>query len=97
MEPNLWARFAKFIKSSFQEKFKAFMPGCVMGYIGGQHILFSGVSISMVEYVVKFTGATFMAFGSGLATSYAAYLVEQHKNKKTNGTEKRRKKRDRAA
>ena len=66
------------------------MPGCVMGYIGGQHILFSGVNISVVEYGVKFVGATVMAFGSGLATSYAAYLIEIHK-KKQNGKAKQKK------
>jgi hypothetical protein len=97
MEPSYFTRFIQFVKSSFQEKFKAFMPGCIMGYIGGQHVLFSGITISMVEYGIKFIGATAMAFSSGLATAYAAHLVDKYKNKNNEQPKRRRRKGDKAA
>ena len=82
MESSIWGKFLSFIKASFTQKFKAFMPGCLMGFVGAQHILWVGVSVSLVTYITKYAGTVFMAFGSGLATSYAAYLIEQYKNKK---------------
>jgi hypothetical protein len=53
-----------------------------MGFVGAQHILWVGLPVSVVTYATKYAGTIFMAFGSGLATSYAAYLIEQYKNKK---------------
>lgn len=72
------------------------MPGCIMGFIGSQHILFGSVIFSVVEYAEKFTGAIVMAFGSGLATSYASFLVDNHK-KKRNEKRQRKSKEDKAA
>lgn len=73
------------------------MPGCVMGFVGSQHILFSGIALSVVEYAVKFTGAIVLAFGSGLATSYASFLVEKHKNHNNEGPQKGKKDKGRKA
>ena len=96
MEP-FWSRFIAFIKESLTQKFKAFLPGVFMGFISAQHILWIGVPATLVEYAGKYIGTVFMAFGSGLATSYAAYLIDQYKKKK-NGTRTRKKgKADRAA
>jgi len=65
-----------------------------MGFIGAKHLLWIGVSISMVEGAFKAAGTIVMAFGSGLATSYAAYLVDRYKEKKSRVSgEKRRRKR----
>jgi hypothetical protein len=72
------------------------MPGVLMGFIGGKHLLWALPIVSVVEYCIKFIGTIFMAFGSGLSTAYAAYLIEQHKKKK-DGTQTRKRKRDRAA
>lgn len=93
MESSAWAKFCQFIKSSLQEKFKAFMPGVCMGFIGAQHILWIGVSVSLVTYIFKFIGTVLMAFGSGLATSYAAYLIDRFKTKR-NESPKPQKKRE---
>lgn len=95
MEPTYFERFIQFVKSSFREKFKAFMPGCVMGFIGSKSLLWSGVDITFLVYVVKFIGSVLMAFGSGLATAYAAYLVDRYKEnqKKIPPKEKRKNKR----
>jgi hypothetical protein len=71
-----------------------------MGIVGGKSLLFSGLPAELVTlgaYCAKYIGTLLLAFGSGLATSYAAYLVEKHKNRSNNGTQKRRKKGDRAA
>ena len=63
-----------------------------MGFIGSGHILFNGVNLSLVEYVVKFIGAILLAFVTGLATSYASHLVDKLKNK-DNGTPRKRSRR----
>jgi hypothetical protein len=73
------------------------MPGCIMGFIGSKSLLWSGVAFTFLTYVLRFASTLIMAFGSGLATAYAAYLVEKHKNKNNHVTQKRRKKDDRAA
>ena len=86
MDTNLWSRIRQFIQTSFTEKFKYCLPGCVMGFIGSKSLLFSGLPAEMVTfgaYVLKYIGTVLMAFGSGLATSYAAHLVEKYKEKKS--------------
>lgn len=70
------------------------MPGVFMGFVGSKHLFWSGVSLTVVTYIFKFIGTVFLAFGSGLATSFAAYLVENHKNK---NNEKRQKKSQRGS
>lgn len=64
------------------------MPGCVMGFIGSKSLLWSGVDVTFLAYVLKFTGTVIMAFGSGLATAYAAYLVDQYKKKNNERSKK---------
>jgi len=73
------------------------MPGMLMGFISADHILWVGVPLSVVEYCVKYVGTVFMAFGSGLATSYAAYLIEKLKTNTNVTSTKKRRKGDRAA
>jgi hypothetical protein len=92
MENSLWNRFVSFIKNCFTEKFKTFLPGCCMGFVGAQHLLWAGVPISLVTYVVKYVGTVFMAFGSGLATSYAAYIVDRYKHRKKESSSKKKSK-----
>lgn len=82
MEKSYWSQFILFVKKSCSEKFKTFMPGCVMGFLGGQHLLFSSVAVSVVTYCAKYVGTVFMAFGSGLATSYAAHVIDRLKEKR---------------
>jgi hypothetical protein len=85
MESSLWERFKQFIQDSFTEKFKYCLPGCIMGLFGARNLLFSGVPAELVTlgaYTIKYLGTVFMAFGSGLATSYAALIIERYKNKK---------------
>ena len=85
MEPHIRDRFIQFIKSSFQEKFKVFLPGALVGLFGAKSLLFAGLPDKMVTlgaYIVKYIGTVIMAFSSGLATAYAAYLIEEHKKKK---------------
>lgn len=85
MESSIWEKFKIFIRESLTQKFKAFFPGCIMGFIGSRSLLFSGLPAEMVTvgaYVLKYIGTIIMAFSSGLATSYAAFLIEKYKNKK---------------
>jgi hypothetical protein len=96
MEPSIWGKFLSFVKTSFTQKFKAFMPGCVMGFVGSKSLLFSGLPAEMVTlraYVLKYAGTVFLAFGSGLATSFAAYLVDRYKEKKSPNSSMKMKKR----
>jgi len=93
MEPHLWNRFIQFVKGSFQEKFKVFLPGALVGLFGAKSLLFAGLPDKMVTlgaYVIKYIGTVIMSFSSGLATAYAAYLIEQYKQKK-NGKVKQKK------
>lgn len=90
MESSLWSRLIAFARHSLTEKFKAFFPGCIMGFIGSQHLLWAGVPDHVVSFFwgaivigVKSMGTLLMAFGSGLATSYASKLVDQHFEKKS--------------
>lgn len=92
-----WSKFAQFVKNCFASKFKAFMPGVLMGFIGSQHLLWIGVSLSVVETILKSIGTILMAFGSGLATSYAAYLVECYKEKKSSDKNSHTKRKNRRA
>jgi hypothetical protein len=99
MEPTIWSRLKAFVQQSLTEKFKAFFPGVCMGFIGAQHLLWIGVPITLVEYAFKFIGTVAMSFFSGLATSYAAYLIEKYKAKNNEKPQKKREngKRDKAA
>ncbi len=97
MEPHFWTRFVHFVKSSFQEKFKAFMPGCVMGFIGCKHFLWAGSALSLVEYTGKYIGTVVMAFSSGLATAYASYIVDQYKKKKDGKSKQSKRQKGKAA
>jgi hypothetical protein len=96
MEPSIWSRIRQFVQQSFTEKFKYCLPGCIMGLLGAKSLLFAGLPAEMVTlgaYVLKYVGTVLMAFGSGLATAYAAYLIDQYKNKKNvKQSQKRRKK-----
>lgn len=101
MEKSLWEKFAHFIRQSTTEKFKTFYPGVLVGLFGAKSLLFAGLSSEMVTlgtYVLKYIGTVVMAFSSGLATAYAGYLIERHKEK-NNDKQKSSKKgrRDRAA
>ena len=96
MEQSIWERLKNFIRESLTQKFQAFFPGCVMGFIGSRSLLFANLPAEMVTigaYVLKYIGTIIMAFSSGLATSYAAFLIEKYKNKKNvKQSQKRRKK-----
>ena len=91
MEQSIWSRFTDFVQQSFTQKFKAFMPGVFMGFIGSKSILWDGEVGTVVIYILKAILTIIMAFGSGLATSYAALIVENHKNKKNGNQQKGRK------
>lgn len=93
METSIWQRFKEFIRESLSAKFKFFLPGTIMGFIGGKSLLFSGLPAEVVTfsaYAIKYFGTVLMSFSSGLATAYAAYLVENHKNKKNGKGQKKR-------
>lgn len=93
MEPSYFTRFIAFVKSSFQEKFKVFLPGAIVGLFGAKSFLFAGLPSEMVTfgaYALKYIGTVIMAFSSGLATAYAAYLIERYKEKQ-NGKIKQKK------
>jgi hypothetical protein len=84
MEHSIWRRLKCFIQESLSEKFKVFFPGMCMGFFGAKSLLFSGISAEMVTfgtYVLKYIGTVIMAFSSGLATAYAALLIEKHKER----------------
>jgi hypothetical protein len=94
MENSLWHRFVQFVKSSFQEKFKVFLPGAIAGLFGAKSLLFAGLppeAVTFGTYVLKYIGTVLMAFSSGLATAYAAFLIEKHKeNQKKSPSGKRK-------
>lgn len=82
MESSIWHRLWSFIKGSYTEKFKFAFPGIIIGFYGGKSLFFSGLAaevVTILAYAVKYIGTVFMAFSSGLATAYAAYLIERHK------------------
>lgn len=97
MDRTIWEKFAAFIQQSITEKFKTFYPGVLVGLIGAKSLLFAGLPSEMVTlgtYVIKYIGTILMAFSSGLATAYAGYLIERHKenkNEKSKGPQKRQK------
>jgi len=86
MEPRyLWTRFVQFVKESLSNKFKAFFPGCLVGLFSAKSLLFAGLPSEVVTvgaFLAKFVATMVMSFGSGLATSYAAYRFDKFKNKK---------------
>jgi len=93
---SLWARFIQFVRQSITQKFKVFYPGVVLGLFGAKSLLFAGLPAEMVTlgaYIAKYIGTIVMSFSSGLATAYAAYLIEKHKeNQKKKTPEKKRNK-----
>lgn len=96
MEPlSYWSRFLQFVRESITQKFKAFYPGVIVGLFGAKSLLFAGLSSEMVTlgaYCLKYVGTIVMSFSSGLATAYAAYLIDRHKEKKVSPTSTRKKK-----
>lgn len=90
MEQSLWTRFRCFVAHALTQKFKAFFPGSIMGFIGGQHLLFTGFPVSVVSYVYKFLGTVILAFFSGLATTWAAKIIERRFEVKDQRRGKRR-------
>ena len=98
MGNSLWQRFRAFVQDSFTQKFKYCFPGICMGFVSARSLLFSGLPAELVtlgSYILKYAGTVVMAFSSGLATSYAAYLIEKHKEHKKKDTTTR--KRNKAA
>lgn len=93
MEPS---QFLAFLKSLFGEKFKVFFPGVCMGFIGSKHFLWIGIPATWLDYALRGIGTVVMAFGSGLATAYAAYLVDRLKEKKSPSQKEKNTKRKRA-
>lgn len=73
------------------------MPGVFMGFIGSKSILWDGEVSPVVIYILKALMTIVMAFGSGLATSYATLIVENHKNKRNGKTRKKRQSGNKAA
>ena len=100
---QIWKSFILFVKRSLQEKFKNFFPGLCIGLIAGKSLLFAGLPTELVTagaYVVKYVGTCFLAFGSGLCTSYAAVLIDRwtkNKSLKSNENGKAKKDNERAA
>ena len=82
MGTNLWETFIRFVKTSITEKFKTFFPGMCFGLIGSLNILWTGVSISLVTFILKLIGTIIMTAASALTTSYIGYRFEKYKNKK---------------
>jgi hypothetical protein len=98
MESSIWDRIKNFIRESLTQKFKAFLPGCIMGFIGSKSFLWNGVTLEVATYILKFIATVIMAFSSGLATSYAALIIDRLKNKKNVTPQRRRKRKgDKAA
>jgi len=101
MEPNLWNRLIGFVKDSYTKRIRQAFSGVVMGFLAANGLLFSGPMADLVTagwWIAKGVGSVILAFTTSLATSYGAYLVEQHKNRK-NVTQSQRRKRkgDKAA
>lgn len=95
MEPtNLWTQFTHFVKDSYTERIRQTSSGVLMGFIGAQHILFSGLLANLVSplwWLIKGIGTIVLAFFTSLATSYAAYLIERHKESKKKDPIRRKK------
>lgn len=76
------------------------MPGALVGLFGAKSLLFSGLPDKMVTlgaYIIKYVGTVIMAFSSGLATAYAAYLIDQYKNKKDGKIKQKKRQNGKAA
>jgi len=84
MEPNLWTRFVEFVKESYTSRLKHAFSGICMGFIGAQHLLYSGVLANLVTngwWIFKGICTVILAFCTSLATAYASKLVEIHMDK----------------
>lgn len=93
MESSVWNRLVKFIRDSYTTRFKQASSGVIMGFIASQHLLFAGFMADLVTvgwWVFKGICTVILAFFTSLATSYAAYLIDQYKLKK-DATRKKRK------
>lgn len=97
MEQSIWQRLKSLIQESMGAKFKAFIPGVCMGFIGSEHLLWNGEIVTVVIYVLKSVLTVIMAFCSGLATAYAALIVENYKNKRNVKSSKKKGKSDNKA
>lgn len=78
MGKTYW-RFALFIKESAIERTKQTIAGIGMGGISAYNLLWIGPIAENLGWLVKGIGSVALAFFSGLATSYAGYLIERHK------------------
>lgn len=97
MEQSIWSVFCRFVKESYTKRLRIVASGLFMGLISSNNIFFAGFMASLVGplwWVIKGIGSVVLAFSTSLATAYAAYLVETHKNKKN---EKRQKKNQRGS
>jgi hypothetical protein len=95
MEPSPWTRFIAFIKDSYTARIKHAFSGVLMGFIAGQHLLFAGALADLVTagwWIFKGISTVVLAFFTSLATSYAAYLIDKHKNKNNESRKRPRKK-----
>lgn len=93
MESNIWIKFLRFIYTSYTKRFKESVSGLVMGYIGGRNICWVDIPPELVHTwigVWAWIKTVFFAFSSSLATAYAAYLVEKHKENKRKRPESRK-------
>ena len=96
MEQSYWSRFTQFVKDSYTQRLKQSSGGLFMGLITANNLLFAGVLANLVGplwWIFKGICTVFLAFFTSLATSYAAYLIEKHKeNQKKSPTTKRKNK-----
>lgn len=99
MESTIWSRFAHFVKESYTHRFKQSFSGVVMGFFSANNLLFAGQMANLVTpfwWIVKGIGSVMLAFFMSMATSYGAYLIEIHKEKREE-KKSQRKKRNKAA
>ena len=100
MEPNLWTQLTHFIKRCHTEHFKEVLGGYFMGFIGAQHLLYSGALSSLVGpvwWVLKGIGTIVLAFGSALATGYAGVIITDWKERRDEKKSSNSSKKNRAA
>lgn len=100
MEPSYWGRLAHFIKESYTQRIRQAGSGILMGFVGAQHLLFSGVMADLVGpvwWIIKGVGTIMLAFFTSLATSYAAYLIDVYKENQKKRPVGQKKRKDKAA
>lgn len=101
MEPFvIWTRIIDLIKKCYLQHIKETFSGVCMGFIGSQHLFWSGWMAHLVGPVwtiVKGVATLLFTFLSSLVTGYAGVIIAEWKERRDQKKSPNRKQKRRAA